>query len=73
MSAMAEFQRSSFGLAVVPLMTVAGVLPADRRAPRLNIDGGPVAIRIAQNGWVIALMGIYSSIGEVEDGIRTLS
>ncbi|MGR3343155.1 MAG: ABC transporter ATP-binding protein, partial [Paracoccaceae bacterium] len=36
---------------------------------------GAVAIRIAQmTGWVsFALMGIYSSIGEVEDGIRTLT
>ncbi len=36
---------------------------------------GAVAIRIAQmTGWVsFALMGIYSSIGEVEDGMRTLT
>jgi len=36
---------------------------------------GAVAIRISQmTGWVsFALMGIYSSIGEVEDGMRTLT
>jgi len=36
---------------------------------------GAIAIRIAQmTGWVsFALMGIYSSIGEIEDGMKTLT
>ena len=36
---------------------------------------GAVAIRIAQmTGWIsFSLMGIYSNIGEVEDGMRTLT
>ena len=36
---------------------------------------GTVAIRLAQmTGWVsFTLMGIYSNIGEIEDGIRTLT
>ena len=69
------------------LMTVAGVLPVlliggalllwtQGAATAGNIaTAGAVAIRIAQmTGWVsFALMGIYSSIGEVEDGIRTLT
>ena len=69
------------------LMTVAGALPvlliggalllwAQGTATAGDIAAaGAVAIRIAQmTGWVsFALMGIYSSIGEVEDGIRTLT
>jgi ATP-binding cassette subfamily B protein len=36
---------------------------------------GTVAMRIAQmSGWVsFSLMGLYSNLGEVEDGVRTLS
>ncbi len=36
---------------------------------------GAIALRIAQmSGWVsFTLMGIYTSVGEVEDGMRTLS
>ncbi|MEP2029725.1 MAG: ABC transporter ATP-binding protein [Paracoccaceae bacterium] len=39
------------------------------------VAAGAVSIRIAQmTGWVsFTLMGIYSNIGEIEDGIRTLT
>lgn len=39
------------------------------------VAAGAVAIRLAQmTGWVsFALMGIYSDVGEVEDGMRTLT
>jgi len=39
------------------------------------VAAGAVAIRVSQmTGWVsFALMGIYSDVGEVEDGMRTLT
>jgi len=39
------------------------------------VAAGAIAIRVSQmTGWVsFALMGIYSDIGEVEDGMRTLT
>ena len=69
------------------LMTIGGALPVlliggalilwtQGAATAGNIAAaGAVAIRIAQmTGWVsFALMGIYSSVGEVEDGMRTLT
>jgi ATP-binding cassette subfamily B protein len=69
------------------LMTIAGLLPVllvggalilwtYGEATAGNIAAaGAVAIRIAQmTGWVsFTLMGLYSNIGEVEDGIRTLT
>ncbi len=69
------------------LMTLAGVLPillvgatlvfwTQGIATAGDIAAtGAVAIRIAQmTGWVsFTLMGIYSNIGEVEDGMNTLS
>ena len=69
------------------LMTVAGLLPVILIAGALWLwshglasagdiaAAGTVSIRIAQmTGWVsFTLMSIYSSIGEVEDGIRTLT
>jgi ATP-binding cassette subfamily B protein len=69
------------------LMTLAGVLPlvliggtlllwAQGTATAGDIAAaGTVSIRIAQmTGWVsFALMSIYSSVGEVEDGMRTLT
>ncbi len=71
----------------VALMTVAGILPVlliggtlflwsrGSATPGDIVAAGSVAIRIAQmSGWVsFALMGIYSSIGEVEDGMKTLT
>lgn len=71
----------------VGLMTLAGALPVLLVAVALVlyrngaastgdiVAAGSVAIRLAQmTGWVsFALMGIYSNIGEVEDGMRTLT
>ena len=69
-------------------MTIAGILPVALIGaepyflwPNENASigeitaSGAVAIRIAQmTGWVsFTLMTIYANIGEVEDGIRTLS
>jgi ATP-binding cassette subfamily B protein len=69
------------------LMTVAGVLPVLLIGGTLVLwqqgaatagdiaAAGAVSLRIAQmSGWVsFTLMGIYTSVGEVEDGMRTLS
>ncbi|WP_299045078.1 ABC transporter ATP-binding protein [uncultured Tateyamaria sp.] len=69
------------------LMTLAGLLPVfllggtilmwrqGIATPGDIVASGAIAIRIAQmTGWVsFTLMAIYSNIGEVEDGIRTLT
>lgn len=69
------------------LMTMAGVLPVlllggtillwqSGQATQGDIvAAGAVSVRIAQmTGWVsFTLMAIYSNIGEIEDGIRTLT
>ena len=69
------------------LMTLAGTLPVlligstlflwnDGRASEGDIvAAGAVAIRIAQmTGWVsFTMMTIYANLGEVEDGMRTLT
>lgn len=69
------------------LMTLAGILPvlllggtimlwqAGQASQGDIVAAGAVAIRIAQmTGWVsFTLMAIYSNIGEIEDGIRTLT
>jgi ATP-binding cassette, subfamily B, bacterial len=69
------------------LMTLAGVLPVLLIGGALMLwqDGlasagaiaasGAIAMRIAQmSGWVsFTLLSIYTSIGEVEDGMRTLA
>ncbi|MEX0283815.1 MAG: ABC transporter ATP-binding protein [Paracoccaceae bacterium] len=69
------------------LMTLAGVLPvaliggslmlwqAGQATTGDIVAAGTVAIRIAQmTGWVsFTLMTIYANIGEVEDGMRTLT
>ncbi|WP_299401523.1 ABC transporter ATP-binding protein [uncultured Roseobacter sp.] len=69
------------------LMTLAGLLPvlllggtiilwqAGQASQGDIVAAGAVAIRIAQmTGWVsFTLMAIYSNIGEIEDGIRTLT
>lgn len=75
---------ASFRLA---LMTLAGLLPVfllggtilmwrqGIATPGDIVASGAIAIRIAQmTGWVsFTLMAIYSNVGEVEDGIRTLT
>ncbi|MFA5537597.1 MAG: ABC transporter ATP-binding protein [Gemmobacter sp.] len=69
------------------LMTTAGLLPVLLIGGTLWLwrDGiatagdivaaGAIAIRIAQmTGWVsFALMGVYANVGEIEDGMRTLT
>ncbi len=69
------------------LMTAAGLLPivllggtillwqSGQATQGDIVAAGAVAIRIAQmTGWVsFTLMAIYSNIGEIEDGIRTLT
>jgi ATP-binding cassette, subfamily B, bacterial len=69
------------------LMTLAGVLPVVMIGGTLLLwqeglategtiaAAGAIAMRIAQmSGWVsFTLMSIYTSIGEVEDGMRTLA
>ncbi|MEP4981101.1 ABC transporter ATP-binding protein [Ascidiaceihabitans sp.] len=69
------------------LMTLAGLLPvimlggtvliwqAGQATPGDIVAAGAVSIRIAQmTGWVsFTLMQIYANIGEIEDGMRTLT
>jgi len=69
------------------LMSLAGLLPvlllggtilmwqAGQATPGDIVASGAVAVRISQmTGWVsFTLMAIYSNVGEVEDGIRTLT
>ena len=69
------------------LMTLAGLLPVlllggtilmwqrGLATPGDIVASGAIAIRIAQmTGWVsFTLMAIYSNVGEVEDGMRTLT
>jgi ATP-binding cassette subfamily B protein len=81
-----EFGHLSTGFRFA-LMFTAGVLPvlliggtvmlwqAGIATPGDIAATGAVSIRIAQmTGWVsFALMGMYANIGEVEDGMRTLT
>ncbi|WP_147109765.1 ABC transporter ATP-binding protein [Tateyamaria sp. syn59] len=69
------------------LMTLAGILPVlllggtilmwrqGIATPGDIVASGAIAIRIAQmTGWVsFTLMAIYSNVGEIEDGMRTLT
>ncbi len=69
------------------LMTLAGVLPVlliggtlwmwsnGQATPGQIAAAGAISMRISQmSGWVsFTLMSIYTSVGEVEDGMRTLS
>ncbi|MEL6450963.1 MAG: ABC transporter ATP-binding protein [Pseudomonadota bacterium] len=69
------------------LMTLAGLLPVlllggtilmwqrGMASPGDIVASGAIAIRIAQmTGWVsFTLMAIYSNVGEIEDGMRTLT
>ena len=69
------------------LMAVAGVLPViliggtlvlwtnGGATPGDIAAAGAISIRIAQmSGWVsMSLMGIYANVGEVEDGMKTLT
>ncbi|MEP4249776.1 ABC transporter ATP-binding protein [Tateyamaria sp.] len=69
------------------LMMIAGLLPVlllggtivlwqqGLASPGDIVASGAIAIRIAQmTGWVsFTLMAIYSNVGEIEDGVRTLT
>ena len=69
------------------LMLIAGILPVllmgasiyfwqiGQATPGDIVAAGAVSVRIAQmTGWVsFTLMAIYSNVGEIEDGMRTLS
>jgi ATP-binding cassette subfamily B protein len=75
----AWFRFALMGLAgVLPVILVGGTLMlwAEGAASTGDIAAsGAIAIRIAQmTGWVsFTLMSVYASIGEVEDGVRTLT
>jgi len=63
---------------VLPVMLIGGALwlwSAGQATPGAIVAAGTVAIRLAQmTGWVsFTLMGIYANIGEVEDGMHTLT
>jgi ATP-binding cassette, subfamily B, bacterial len=63
---------------LLPVMLVGGALwlwSLDRASPGEIVAAGTIAIRLAQmTGWVsFTLMAIYANIGEVEDGMRTLT
>lgn len=75
----AGFRFALMSLAgVLPVLLIGGTLLLWQRGMASEGDivaAGAVAIRIAQmTGWVsFTLMQIYSNIGEIEDGIRTLT
>ncbi len=63
---------------VLPVLLVGGAIFAWQQGEATAgaiAAAGAVAIRISQmTGWVsFTLMGIYTSIGEIEDGMRTLT
>lgn len=63
---------------VLPLILVVGAVLLWQRggaSPGDIAAAGAISIRIAQmTGWVsMALMAIYANVGEVEDGMRTLT
>ncbi|CTQ49415.1 ABC transporter ATP-binding protein [Jannaschia donghaensis] len=81
-----EFGRMSTGFRFT-LMALAGVLPVlliggalllwrdGQVTPGEIATAGAIAIRLSQmSGWVsFTLMGMYANIGEVEDGMNTLT
>ncbi|MFK7836928.1 MAG: ABC transporter ATP-binding protein [Sulfitobacter sp.] len=75
----AAFRLSLMTLAgILPVVLIGGTLLLWQRGIASEGDivaSGAVAIRIAQmTGWVsFTLMAIYASVGEVEDGMNTLS
>jgi ATP-binding cassette, subfamily B, bacterial len=63
---------------VLPVLMIGGVLLLWRSGLATEgeiVAAGAVSIRIAQmTGWVsFTLMAIYSNVGEIEDGMRTLT
>ncbi|MCC5955657.1 MAG: ABC transporter ATP-binding protein [Natronohydrobacter sp.] len=63
---------------VLPVLLIGGTLwlwTLGQATPGAIAAAGAVAIRIAQmTGWVsFVLMGIYGNLGEIEDGMKTLT
>ncbi len=75
----AGFRFALMSLAgVLPVLLIGGTILLWQRGIATEGDivaSGAIAIRIAQmTGWVsFTLMAIYSSIGEIEDGMKTLT
>ncbi|MEP1590928.1 ABC transporter ATP-binding protein [Sulfitobacter sp.] len=75
----AGFRLALMSLAgLLPVLLLGGTILLRQRGMASEGDivaSGAIAIRIAQmTGWVsFTLMAIYSNIGEVEDGMRTLT
>ncbi len=74
-----QFRLALTALAgVLPVMLIGGALMLWRQGAATPGDiatAGAVAMRITQmTGWVsFALMSVYSNVGEIEDGMRTLA
>ncbi|WP_068116116.1 ABC transporter ATP-binding protein [Tropicimonas marinistellae] len=74
-----QFRTMLMALAgLLPVLLIGGSLYLWSQGAATAGDitaAGTIAIRIAQmTGWVsFAMMGIYANVGEVEDGIRTLT
>ncbi|WP_114967027.1 ABC transporter ATP-binding protein [Alkalilacustris brevis] len=63
---------------ILPVLLIGGALWAwslGQATPGAIAAAGAVSIRISQmTGWIsMTLMGIYANIGEIEDGMRTLT
>ncbi|MGR3542484.1 MAG: ABC transporter ATP-binding protein [Hasllibacter sp.] len=75
----AAFRVSLFALAgLLPVLLVGLMLhywSQGAATAGAIVSAGTISIRLAQmSGWVsFTFMGVYSSIGEIEDGMRTLS
>lgn len=75
----AGFRLALMSLAgVLPVLLIGGTILLWQRGIASEGDivaSGAIAIRIAQmTGWVsFTLMAIYSNVGEIEDGMRTLT
>ncbi|MBF9029421.1 ATP-binding cassette domain-containing protein [Rhodobacterales bacterium HKCCE3408] len=73
------FRFALMGIAgILPVILILGAIQLWRQGAATPGDiaaTGAVAMRIAQmTGWVsFTLMGVYSHVGEVEDGMRTLT
>ncbi|WP_295044008.1 ABC transporter ATP-binding protein [uncultured Paracoccus sp.] len=74
-----SFRMSLMGVAgILPVILVGGSIMLWRQGAATPGDvaaAGAIAMRLSQmTGWVsMALMGIWGSVGEVEDGMKTLS
>lgn len=75
----ATFRMGLMGLAgLLPVLLIGSTLlvwQAGHVTEGAIVTAGAVAIRVAQmTGWVsFVLMGLYADVGEIEDGMRTLT